>query len=96
VKVFKPATVAGELCLWMYGIVISGGFCFGIAYLFEKALGCQLNEGGVGSCMLGPVDIVTPLTLLAMLGGVTLFFIGPVLFAIGTIAGLIAALRRKW
>ena len=92
----RPSTTLGRTIILMFWCVICFLLIFGFVYGVSSALGCQPNEAGTGICMLGPVNIMTPLSMLGFLGGAGLFLVGPLLIVISLVSGLVCIARRRW
>lgn len=93
---FRPRTLAGRACLWSSLVLLTLLAALGCTAAAAWSIGCNLNEGGAGTCLVAGTNVMAPLSLLAMLLVLACFLSGPFLLVIAIGAGIVCGWRRQW
>ena len=92
----RPTTTIGRTPIFLLWCILWFGIATGLSFTVSKVLGCEVNEAGAGICMLGPIDIMQPLTVLSFAALLGLFALVPSFLVASVIAGVAFLVRGRW
>jgi hypothetical protein len=85
----------GRICLACLAAIIGFFAIFGSILGIEALSGCDIN-GGIEPCLILGMDWNGLLTTFALIGGLGVFLLSPILIVVSLVMGAICAIRRRW